>query len=144
MHTPALTLRSMVAIAAALALTGSAFAAGQESQAGQTVAKDQRTGKIRNATAAEAKELNDLRAADMAAQKAARQAAGAPATNVIRLQHNGIAAAFVDEESVQYSVMRRGADGKLELDCVQGKNAAETALNNPVTTHSEEHQHDVQ
>jgi hypothetical protein len=40
--------------------------------------------------------------------------------------------------------MRRGADGKLELDCVQGKNAAETALNNPVTTHSEEHQHDVQ
>jgi hypothetical protein len=143
MHTPALTLRSVVAIAA-LALTGSAFAAGQDGQAAQTVSKDQRTGKVRNPTAAEAKELNDLRAADIAAQKAARQAAGAPATGVIRLQQNGIAAAFVDEESVQYSVMRRGTDGKLELDCVQGKTAAENALTTPVTTHSEEHQHEVQ
>ncbi|MGZ5201429.1 MAG: post-PEP-CTERM-1 domain-containing protein [Telluria sp.] len=143
MHTPALTLRSAVAIAA-LALAGSAFAAGQEGQAGQTVSKDQRTGKIRNATAEEAKQLNDLRAADIAAQKAARQAAGAPATGVIRLQHNGIAAAFVDEESIQYSVMHRTADGKLELDCIQGKTAAESALNTPVTTTSGERQHEIQ
>jgi cell division protein FtsB len=143
MHTPAFTLRSVVAIAA-LALTGSAFAAGQDGQAGQTVHKDQKTGKIRNATAAEAKELNDLRAADLAAQKAARKAAGAPATGVVRLQQNGIAAAYVDEELVSYSVVRRTADGKLDADCIQGKTAAESALNNPVITHSEEHQHDVQ
>jgi hypothetical protein len=140
MHNPALTLRSVIAIAA-LALTGSAFAAGQDSQ---TVSKDQRTGKLRNATAAEAKQLNDLRAADIAAQKAARNAAGAPATNVIRLQQNGIAAAFVDEEAVLYSVTRRSADGKLEQDCVQGKSAAETVLSTPVTTQSEERQHEVQ
>jgi hypothetical protein len=140
MHTPAFTLRSVVAIAA-LALTSSAFAAGQD---GQTVHKDPRTGQIRNATAAEAKQLNDLRAADRAAQKAARQAAGAPAAGVVRLQQNGIAAAYVDEESVSYSVMRRNADGKLELDCINGKTAAESALTNPVTTHSEEHQHEVQ
>ena len=145
MHTPAFTLRSIVAIAA-LALTGSAFAAGQDAQAGQTVHKDPRTGKIRNATAAEAKQLNDLRAADRAAQKAARQAAGGPATGVVRLQQNGIVAAHVDEESIVYSVMRRNADGKLEADCVHGKTAAESALNTPVSTHthSKEHQHEVQ
>jgi hypothetical protein len=143
MHTPALTLRSVIAIAA-LALTGSAFAAGQEAQPGQTVSKDQRTGKLRNPTATEAKQLNDLRAADIAAQKAARQAAGAPATGVVRLQQNGIAAAFVDEESVMYSVVRRAADGKLEDACIQGKNAAETALSTPVSTHVEERQHEIQ
>jgi hypothetical protein len=142
MHTPGFTLRSIVAIAA-LALTGSAFAAGQDSQ---TVHKDQRTGKLRNATAAEAKQLNDLRAADRAAQKAARKAAGAPEAGVVRLQHNGIAAAHVDEDSIVYSVMRRNADGKLEADCVHGKTAAESTLNQPVTTHShsKEHQNEVQ
>jgi hypothetical protein len=143
MHTPALTLRSVVAIAA-LALTSSAFAAGQDGQAGQTVHKDPVTGKVRNATAAEAKELNDLRAADRAAKKAARKAAGAPAAGVVRLQQNGIAAAYVDEESVSYSVVRRGADGKLDADCIQGKTAAEATLHKPVTAHSEEHQHEVQ
>lgn len=140
MQIPAFTLRSVVAIAA-LALAGSAFAAGQE---GQIVAKDPVTGKIRNATAAEARQLNELRAADRAAQKAARQAAGAPAAGVARLQQNGIVAAHVDEESVSYSVVHRGADGKLEADCIHGKTAAEAALTNPVTKHSEEHQHEVQ
>src|SRR5688572_23277703 len=111
MHTPVFTLRSVVAIAA-LALSGSAFAAGQAEQAGQTAHKDPRTGKLRNPTAAEAKQLNDLRAADRAAQKAERQASGAPAAGVVRLQENGIVAAHVDEESVMYSVMRRNADGK--------------------------------
>jgi hypothetical protein len=143
MHIPAFTLRSVVAITA-LALGSSAFAAGQDGQADQTVHKDPRTGQIRNATAAEAKQLNDLRAADRAAQKAARAASGAPAAGVVRLQQNGIAAAYVDEESVSYSVVRRNADGKLEQDCIDGKTAAESALNNPVITHSEEHQHEVQ
>ena len=140
MRKHAFTLRC-VAATAALALAGSAFAAGQ---ADQVVAKDQKTGKLRNATAAEAKQLNDLRAADRAARKAARQAAGAPAAGVVRLQQNGIAAAYVDEESVSYSVVHRTADGKLEADCIHGKTAAETALTNPATKHSEEHQHEVQ
>lgn len=142
MHILRITLHG--AAIAALALSGAAFAAGQDGQASQTVSKDPRTGKIRNATAEEAKKLHELRAADIAAQKAARKAAGAPATGVVRLQQNGIAAAFVDEESVSYSVMRRTADGKLESDCVHGKTAAQAALNTPVSTHAEEHQHEVQ
>jgi hypothetical protein len=140
MHFPRFTLRSL-AVMAALALTGSAFAAGQD---GQTVHKDPVTGKIRNATAAEAKQLNDLRAADRAAKKAERLATGAPAAGVARLQQNGIVAAYVDEESVSYSVVHRNADGKLEQDCINGKTAAESTLSNPVSTHSKEHQHEVQ
>jgi hypothetical protein len=143
MHTPAFSLRSIVAMAA-LALTSSAFAAGQDGQADQTVHKDPRTGQLRNATAAEAKQLNDLRAADRAAKKAARLATGAPAAGVARLTSKGIVAAYVDEDSVSYSVVRRNADGKLEQDCIDGKAAAEAALTNPVSTHSEEHQHEVQ
>ncbi|QOY94168.1 hypothetical protein IM543_22205 [Massilia sp. UMI-21] len=140
MHTPVFTLRSVVAIAA-LALAGSAFAAGQE---GQTVAKDRVTGKLRNATAAEVKELNEQRKAAQAARKAERQAAGAPATGVARLQQNGIVAAHVDEESIMYSVVHRTADGKLERECVHGKSAAESNLSSPVSTQSKEHQHEVQ
>ena len=143
MRKPAFILRC-VAATAALALAGSAFAAGQADQADQVVAKDPRTGKLRNATAAEAHQLNELRAADRAAQKAARAASGAPAANVIRLQQNGIAAAYVDEESVSYSVVHRTADGKLEADCVHGKTAAESALTNTLTTQSKEHQHEIQ
>lgn len=140
MNKPVFTLRSAVAIVA-LAFAGSAAAAGQD---GQTVHKDPRTGKIRNATALEAKQLNDLRAAERAARNAERKAAGAPATGVVRLQQNGIAAAHVDEDSMMYSVMRRNADGKLEHDCVHGKHAAETTLTNPVSTHAKEHQNEVQ
>lgn len=144
MQTSVKTLRSVLAIAA-LSLTSSAFASGQDSQAGQTVFKDPVTGQFRNPTAAEAKKLNDLRAVDRAALKAARKAAGGPATGVVRLQQNGIVAAHVDEESTMHSVMTRNADGTLEHNCVHGKTAAETStLSNPVTMQSKEHQNEVQ
>ena len=133
-------LRSAIALAA-LALAGSAFAAGQE---GQTVAKDPRTGKLRNATAAEMQELNALRKAEREAQKAARVASGAPATGVARLQQNGVVAAHVDEESMMHTVVRRTADGKLEAECTHGAHAAEAALSTPVSTHAKEHQNEVQ
>lgn len=140
MHIRGITLGSALAVAA-LALAGSAVAAGQE---GQTVAKDPVTGKIRNATAAEAKELNELRAAQRAADKAARQASGAPMANVARLQKNGIVAAHVDEESIMYTVVHRSADGTLEQNCVHGKHAAEATLTAPVSTHAKESQNEVE
>lgn len=134
------TLRSAAAIVA-MAFAGSAYAAGQE---GQTVAKDPRTGKLRNATAAEVKQLNELRKAEREAQKAARAASGAPEAGVARLQQNGVVAAHVDEESMMHTVVRRTADGKLEAECTHGKHAAESALSTPVSTHAKEHQNEVQ
>ncbi|MES2018497.1 MAG: hypothetical protein V4484_18565 [Pseudomonadota bacterium] len=143
MHITVLSMRSMAAIAA-LALSGSAFAAGQNAQEGQTVFKDPVSGKMRNPTAAQAKELNDLRAAQRAADAAERKASGAPMAGVARLQGNGIVAAHVDEESISYSVMKRNGAGELVLECVQGASAVEKTLATPVTTDSKEHQHDVQ
>jgi len=140
MHNRVSTLRSIVAIAA-LTLAGSALAAGQE---GQTVAKDPRTGKLRQATPAEAKKLNELRAAERAAEKAARAASGAPEAGVARLQQNGVVAAHLDEESMMHTVVRRTADGRIEQECVHGKHAAESTVSAPVSTHAKEHQNDVE
>ncbi len=137
------TLRSAVAIAA-LALSGSAFAAGQDVQPGQTVFKDPVTGQFRNPTAAEVKQLNDMRAAQRAADKAARKASGAPQANVVRLQKNGVVAAHLDEDSVSYSVMRRNAHGGLEHDCVTGEHAAVSTISTPVTMQSKEHKNEEQ
>lgn len=67
---------------------------GQDAQSGQTAFKDPVTGKFRNPTALEAKQLNDLRAAQRATAVAARKASGAPQANVVRLQQNDIVAAL--------------------------------------------------
>jgi hypothetical protein len=143
MHTSVFSMRTLVAVAA-LALSATASAAGQDAQAGQTAFKDPVTGKMRNPTAAEAKQLNDLRAAHRASEAAARKASGAPQARVIRLQQNGIVAAHVDEESISYSVVRRNAAGELEQDCVTGASAAVSTMSTPVTTQAKEHQNEVQ
>lgn len=143
MHKHMLSMRSIVALAA-FALSGTAFAAGQDAQQGQTVFKDPVTGKFRNPTAAEAKHLNDLRAAQRAADAAARKASGAPQAGVARLQNNGVVAAYLDEESISYSVMKRNAAGELVLECVQGATALKNILSTPASTDAKEHHHEVQ
>jgi hypothetical protein len=132
---------SRVVALAALALSGSAFAAGQD---GQTVFKDPLTGQLRNPNATEAKQLNDLRAAQRAAAAAERKASGAPQANVAKLQKNGVVQAFLDEESISYSVMKRDANGQLVLECVTGATAAKETMSTPATIESKEHQHEVQ
>jgi hypothetical protein len=132
---------SRVAAIAVLALSGAASAAGQDAQ---TVVKDPLTGQLRNPNAAEAKQLNDLRAAQRAAAVNERKASGAPQANVIKLQKNGVVQAFLDEESISYSVMTRDANGQLVLQCVTGETAAKETMSTPATTQSKEHEHEVQ
>ncbi|HEU4372577.1 MAG TPA: hypothetical protein VFS02_03760 [Telluria sp.] len=141
MHISVLTM-SRVAAIAALALSGSAFAAGQE---GQTVFKDAATGQLRNPTAAQAKELNDQRAADRAAKALTRTSkTSVPVGTTVR-QANGIIRGEPDEESISYSVMTRNADGELVLQCVTGASAVKETLSTTAsTTESKEHQHEVQ
>lgn len=140
MHTSVMTMSRMAAIAA-LALSGSAFAAGQE---GQTVFKDAATGQLRNPTAAQAKELNDAKAAARAAKAAEPKDLSAGPTGVAIRQSNGIIRAVPDEESISYSVMTRNAQGELVLQCVTGASAAKATMSIPATTESKEHQHEVQ
>ena len=141
-------LRMTLGAAALLALSGAALA--------QVVVRDATTGDMRPATSGEFAALK----AQEAAQKAlaAQQKAAAPVQKK-SLSANATAAAAplvnlpgntvqgtVDEDSVMYSVMTRGADGALVLQCVRGKSAVDAALNQstPVSTHTEEHQHDSQ
>jgi hypothetical protein len=139
MHKTVLSM-SLAAVAA-LALSGSAFAAGQE---GQTVFKDPASGRFRNPTAAEQQELNDAMAAQRAAKASAPKAASATPTGIAMVQQKGGIRAIPDEESISYSVMTRNAQGELVLQCVTGASAAEATMSTPATTESKEHQHDVQ
>jgi hypothetical protein len=142
MYNSVFSINRIAAITAvALAFSGTAFAAGQD---GQTVFKDPLTGEIRNPRAAEAKQLNDLRAAQRAAAVAERKASGAPQANVANVMRNGIVQAYLDEESISYSVVTRDAKGDLALHCVTGTTAEEETSTTPATTVSKEHQHEVQ
>ena len=142
-------LFSTAAAIAALALSGSAFAADQQ---GMSVVKDAATGQLRAPTADEAAQLQAIRAQQRAAATAAAAnrsglsrgaAAAATVAPGTTIQHaNGAVEMTVDPESVSYSVMTKDADGKLVLQCVTGATAAEKAMSTPATQ-SKEHQHDV-
>lgn len=144
MQKQVLSMSRVVAIAA-LALSGSAFAAGQASQ---TAFKDPATGRMREPTASEQQELQAARAAERAAMKAegaaARAAAKAPAAGVPVRQSNGAIEITPDEDTMTYSVMTRNAAGELVLQCVTGAASAQTAMSTSATTESKEHQHEVQ
>lgn len=137
MHNTVLKMGRAAAIAA-LALSGPAFAAGQ---VGQTAFQDPVTGRLRNPTAAEAQQLNDLRKADRDARRAAPDAAVAQAP--VR-QANGAVHAMLGEDSMTYSVMTRNASGELVMQCVTGEDAAQKTLSTPATTPSKEHQHEAE
>lgn len=126
MYNKIFSLRSVAAIAA-LSLCGAALAAEQDTQPGQTVFKDAKTGKFRNPTAVEAKEFNDKRAADRAARIAASKDAGTRETGVVYMQSNGIQAVDFGEEHMAYTVVKRDAAGKLVNACVTGASAAHDA-----------------
>jgi hypothetical protein len=145
-------LSSTAAAIAALALSGAAFAAGQQ---GISVVKDAATGEMRAPTAEEAQQLRNMRiqqkaAATAAAAARSRLARGAvapaaaplPPGTVIR-HPNGMDEIIMDPESISFAVATRDANGNTVMQCVTGATAAAKAVANPVTTHSEEHQHDV-
>ena len=87
---------------------------------------------------------NDLRAAQRAAAVNARKISGAPPANVATMQSNGVVRAFLDEDSISYSVMTRNAAGELVLQCVTGTSAVKEAISTSATTQSKGHQHDVE
>jgi hypothetical protein len=137
MYNTVFSMSRMVAIAAALALSGSAFAAGQE---GQTVVKDQVTGQLRAPSAEEAKEFHDMAAQMRSANASERKAKPGKTPGTVTRQANGSVQAILDDESISYSVMTRNAQGELVLQCVTGATAAAATMSTP----SKEHQHDVE
>jgi hypothetical protein len=133
------TLGQVVAMAA-LTLSGSAFAAGQE---GMQVVRDATTGELRAPNAAE---YQALQAQAAQSQSKRGMAAPAAASMVVGTKaRKGTTAYAVPEESVVYSVMTRNADGTLDHQCVTGEHAATHAIQNQaaVSLHKE-HKNEVQ
>jgi len=103
-------------------------------QQGMIVVRDAQTGQLRAPTAAEARAL-----APSPAMSAAMRAT--PPALVAR--PDGSKQVKLGERGLVYSVVTRGADGKLHDQCVQGAAAAEKAVHAPASAaHNEEHRHD--
>jgi hypothetical protein len=126
----------LAALCAAMALAMPA--AGAAEQPGMVVARDPQTGQLRAPTPAE---LKALREQPGQAAMMGPAAAEAPAT-VART--DGVRQVRLGERAMVYSVVTRGADGKLVEQCVQGEHAAHEAIKPgaPAAKHNGEHSHD--
>jgi hypothetical protein len=110
-----------------------ATAAAQE-QSGMVVVRDAQTGQLRTPTAAE------IRALAPAPGAAAMQAPSQPA---LVIHPSGARQVRLGERGLVYSVVTRGADGKLHDQCVQGAAAADKAVHAPAPAqHKEEVSHE--
>lgn len=112
--------------------------------AGMRAAVDPATGKLRPMTAAEAKALDDItRARARASAKAKGSVGGAKgaktssalgsesvAPGEVFTTSSGAIGVALDESQEVYSVVTRGADGKLQMQCVTGQDEANKALYN--------------
>jgi hypothetical protein len=121
------TLLPCAAICAALPLSATA-----QEQSGMVVVRDAQTGQLRAPTAAE------LRALAPAPGSAALLAPSQPA---LVTHPDGARQVRLGERGLVYSVVTRGADGKLHDQCVQGAAAADKAVHTPAG-HEEEGRHE--
>lgn len=133
-----LTFPARVALAAlAGAMTVVApHAAADPGQQGMAVVRDPQTGQLRVPTAAE---LRALREADSKTRQMRPQAAAQPPV----VRPDGVRAATLGERGMVYSVVRRGADGRLSQQCVEGEAAAAHAAHQGATPpQGKEHNHE--
>jgi hypothetical protein len=113
-------------------------AAGAAEQPGMVVARDPQTGELRAPTPAELKALRQLGGEAAMMGKAAAEAPAAVART------DGVRQFRLGERAMVYSVVTRGADGKLVEQCVEGEHAAEHAVRSgaPAAKPNGEHSHD--
>ena len=98
--------------------------------------RDAQTGQLRAPTPAEIRALTPPPAS-------ARM--GAPSQPTLITHPGGGRQVRLGERGLVYSVVTRGADGKLAEQCVHGKAAAEQAVRAgaaPATAHNEGHRHE--
>lgn len=108
--------RAMVACGT-IAISSAAFAAAPPQQSGMVVVRDPQTGQLRAPTASEFRALHALSSALQAGQPA-------PKTLV---RPDGTVQRSVGAEGMSYTVVSRGKDGKLSIECVSGEPDAHKA-----------------
>jgi len=104
-----------------------------EPQDGMVVVRDAQTGQLRTPTAAEMRAL----------QPRAPSTAVAPSQPKMVTGPGGRRSVQLGERHLVYSVVTRGADGKLSDQCVHGVHAAENAIDQSApAAKPEEHRHE--
>ena len=122
-------------IALALALAAPAASA-QAAQPGMAVVRDPATGQLRPATA------DELRAMQTSAGRPSPSSPPVVAKPP-SVRADGVRTATLGERGMVYSVITRGADGKLTQQCLEGEAAASQALQRGATPpHTKEHNHE--
>jgi hypothetical protein len=112
---------------------------------GMRVARDPETGALRAPTAEELKALSAPATGRGAAKADLPRGLITGRINPPEIVHaDGTIEQELDDSTVMYSVMRRGADGKLEMFCVPGKEAADQIVKGKkaVAHAAKEHKHD--
>ncbi|PWF40999.1 post-PEP-CTERM-1 domain-containing protein [Massilia glaciei] len=104
---------ALLAVAAAILIPG----VGAAQQPGIVVVRDADTGQLRPPTPGELKKLR-------AQEKLMLPPASKP---VLKKRADGRSQMRLGESAMVYSVVTRGADGKLVVDCLTGREAAEAA-----------------
>lgn len=120
--------RAMVACGA-FAVSSAAFA-GEPVKGGMVVVRDPQSGQLRAPTEAEFKALTALSGSLQAVTP------GSPPDAVVR--QDGTLQRRMGAEGMSYSVVSRGKDGKLTIDCVTGEHAARKALDTRESGHETE------
>jgi hypothetical protein len=134
--------RSLGAILAlgALVLSSSAFAA---DALGMKVVRDAETGQLRGPTPVEAQLMQTQQNQVKGTNKSKGMLTGTTTPQQV-VTKRGAVMMELTEDSMVYSVAKVNADGKLEMQCVTGSDAASKFVNNkslPASSHSE-HKHD--
>ncbi len=96
------------------------------------VVRDAQTGQLRAPTALEHRALAPPPSSAMRA----------PAQPSLVTHPGGSRQVRLGERGLVYSVVKRGADGKLVEQCVHGATAADKAVHAPASTQHKEHHHD--
>jgi hypothetical protein len=142
------SLKSHLSPVAATLLAAVSLSAMADAQPGMRVARDAETGALRAPTAEEMKALSTPAAATGrgAVKTDAPRGLITGRINPPEIVHaDGTIEQELDDSTVMYSVARRGADGKLEMYCVPGKEAADQIVKGKkkgVALAAKEHKHD--
>jgi len=133
------TRATLAALAAAFAVAAPAASA-DPGQQGMAVVRDPQTGQLRAPTGAE---LRAMLEANRNARQAQPQAAPAQAPT---RRPDGVRAATLGERGMVYSVVRRGPDGSLKRQCIEGEaaavHAAHHAPQHDTARQTKEHHHE--
>ena len=133
-HQKILLALPCAALCAALSFPAAAQQQTDTAQSGMIVVRDPQTGELRAPTAAESRALAPQGpSASISAKAAAPTAVTHP---------GGARQVRLGERSLVYSVVTRGADGKLAEHCVQGEKAADKAVHARAPAQQKEPSHD--